>query len=170
MTTPEQKQYHTCLDEVVSNAKESLVRDGEHQPTLIVEGSLGLVSGKLPGMPESHSDKLIYMRLLGRQAAESGRIGRLRQIFFVSGGSLWEENEAIYLDFSPSQNLMQQEVLFISGVDLLEHRKHLALLEVRRDSNGQVAGFSDLILNLHQPIPLETPLEDAFVSGFKVAS
>ncbi len=89
MTTPEQKQYHTSLDEVVSNAKESLVRDGKHQPTLIVEGCLGLVVGKLPGMPESHSDKLIYMRFLGQQAAESGRLGSLHQIFFVSEASLW---------------------------------------------------------------------------------
>ena len=125
MTTPEQKNYHTSLNEVVSNAKEALVRDGEHRPTLIVEGSLHLVAGKLPGMPKSHSDKLIYMRLLGRQAAESGHLGALQQIFFVSGASLWEENEAIHIDFLPSQDLNRKEILFISGIDLRERRKYL---------------------------------------------
>jgi len=37
--SPELEQEHVTIEEIISNAKEIMLRDGQHLPTLIVEGS-----------------------------------------------------------------------------------------------------------------------------------
>lgn len=45
--SPERGQYHLGFDEVISNAKVVILRDGNHAPVLIVEGNKNIVVGQI---------------------------------------------------------------------------------------------------------------------------
>lgn len=166
MNTIEPKPPQTNFEKVISNAKETLIRKREHIPTVIVEGQDDLATGYLPDMPELHEEKLEYMQLLGQLVKANCLVGELRQVFIIAQGFMWEDDNAIYVDISTSQDHAGEEILITSGVQLEEHRKHLNILAVLRDQEHQVIGFLDL-LSKTDGVPLETPLEDAFINGFQ---
>jgi len=170
MTTPEQSQLPTDIDGVVTVAQETLLRDGDHPLTIIVQGTQRQASSKLPDVPETHKDKLEYMWALGQIAAQTGQFGKLQHIFLVSKAWLWEESETMHVVFQTTQDSQSKEILYASGVDFVEHLKHLVLLEIVRNPDGQIFSYGNLLDNPAFGLPLATPLEDAFVSGFHAAS
>ncbi|MBE7433145.1 MAG: hypothetical protein HS100_04465 [Anaerolineales bacterium] len=167
MASADIEQYYFDFDTIVEDAKKKVVQEGQHPPRAFVEGNKGPFETELPEFPETHEDKLEYMAALGQLAAESGRIGELLQIFIVSSGLLWEVEDAIHLEFSQPYHPEAKPVLIISGVQLEEKRKSLVIFEVLRGQEHQVVGFLDLLIETDIGIPLETPLEDAFIAGFR---
>jgi len=164
------EQYYFELDTIIENAQKQVELEGKHQPKALVEGKSGSIETELPEFPESHEDKLAYMAALGQLMAASGRIGELLQIFVVSSGSIWEAEDSIRLELSETAHTDAKSVLIISGVQLEERRKNLIIFEVLRGNENQVVGFLDLLIETDIGIPLETPLEDAFIAGFHDAS
>ena len=65
--SPERKQAHFTLEEIISKAKEIMLREGQHIPTLIVEGSKILAAGQIPDMPPTHSERMDLMHFLVRR-------------------------------------------------------------------------------------------------------
>lgn len=167
------EQYYFELGTIIENAQKQVELEGKHQPKAFVKGKSGSIETELPELPEfpeSHEDKLAYMAALGQLMFESGRIGELLQIFVVSSGSLWEADGAIHLEFSDTVQTEAKPVLIISGVQLEERRKNLIVFEVLRGNENQVVSFLDLLIETDIGIPLETPLEDAFIAGFHDAN
>jgi hypothetical protein len=76
--SPERNQYQISLEEIISNAKEIMLRDGSHVPILIVEAGKSLVTGQIPDMPETHGERMELMRFLGQAAAKSGGVDQLQ--------------------------------------------------------------------------------------------
>lgn len=72
--SPERNQNPITLEEIISNAKEIMLRDGHHVPILIVEGGKSLVAGQIADMPPTHGERVDLMRFLGQAAAKSGRV------------------------------------------------------------------------------------------------
>ena len=83
---PERDQRHITLEEIISNAKEIMLREGKHVPVLIVEGGSSLIAGQIPDMPPTHGERMELMHFLGQVAAKSGRIDQLKQVFMVTEG------------------------------------------------------------------------------------
>jgi hypothetical protein len=100
--SPERDQHQISLAEIISNAKEIMLRDGQHLPTLIVEGSKTLVAGQIPDLPATHSERVELMRFLGQAAAKSGRVDQLQQVFMVSEGWMSEPSGDRQADIRPS--------------------------------------------------------------------
>src|SRR5215510_12549676 len=96
----ESEQPPNTLEEIISNAKEIMLRRGNHVPTLIMEVSKDLVVSEIPSMPVTHGERLEFMRFIGQRAAQNGRFDQLQQVFLVSEGWL---SEAI-ADLPPSQD------------------------------------------------------------------
>jgi hypothetical protein len=160
------EQYYFELEAIIENAQKQVTLEGKHLPKAFIEGKNGSIETELPEFSELHEDKLAYMAALGQLMAESGRIGELLQVFVVSSGSLWETEDAIRLEISETTRIDAMPVLIISGVQLEERRKNLIIFEVLRGNGNQVVGFLDLLIETDIGIPLETPLEDAFIAGF----
>jgi len=168
--SPERSQYQISLEEIVSNAKEILLRDGQHIPTLIVEGSKSLVSGQIPDLPATHGERVELMRFLGQAAAKSGRVNQLQQIFMVTEGWMSEPIEDKPTDLPPSQDPNRKEVLIISAVQMKERKKQLRLFEILRDSNEQVLSLEEILPDeMKKDGKVDVPLLDAFVQGFQTA-
>ena len=170
MRTSEQPQHHTNLDEVIANAKETLLRDGKHVTTLIVEGSKSLITGVIPDMPAQSGNRREYMSFIGQLAAKSGRIGKLRQIFLVSEGSVRPVGSGEEIEALQSSGSSRKEVLIIGSIHFEENLKFLKMFEILRDSEKQVIGFSTSLTDMIKDVSFDTPLEDAFVDGFRSES
>jgi len=169
---PEQEhpeQEPIGFEEVLSNAKEIMLRDGYHVQTLIMETGNNLVVAPIPYMPATHGERRGLMRFLGESAAESGRVNQLRQVFMVSEGWMSMAKEHKPSEFRPSQDPDRKEVLIISSIQIKEHNKQLKLFEILRDSNEQVVDLKEIIPDQGKKEgSVEVPLLDAFVQGFQL--
>src|SRR5215211_7133057 len=112
--SPERNEYQISLEEIISNAKEIMFRDGNHVPILIVEGGKSLIAGQIPDMPETHGERMELLRFFGQVAAKSGRVDQLRQVFMISEGWMSEPGEDKPTDLRPAQDPNRKEVLIIS--------------------------------------------------------
>ncbi len=102
--SPEREHDHITLEEIISNAKEIMLRDGKHVPILIMEASKNLVVGQIPDMPVTHGERVELMRFLGQAVAKSGRVDQLQQVFTVSEGWMSVASEDRPVQMRPSQD------------------------------------------------------------------
>src|SRR5215207_7000953 len=107
--SPERKQEHITLDEIISNAKEIMLRDGNHVPVLIVEAGNSLLAGQITNLPETHGERMELMRFLGQAAAKSGRVDQLQQVFMVTEGWMSEPSKDIPVRIKPSEDPNRKE-------------------------------------------------------------
>ncbi len=167
--SPERKEYQISFEEVISNAKEIMLREGEHVPVLIVEGGKNLVVGRIPDMPATHGERVELMRFLGHAAAKSGRVNQLQQVFMVTEGWMSMADEDKPAEMRPSEDPNRKEVLIISAIQVQEHKKQIKLFEIRRDSNEQVVSLEEFLPDeKKKDETVDVPLLDAFVQGFQL--
>jgi hypothetical protein len=167
--TPERPQPPITLEEVVSNAKEIMMREGKHIPVLIMEADHKVVAGQIPDMPPTHGERVELMRFLGQAAAQSGRVNHLQQVFMVTEGWMSEPKEVEDKLIRPSEDPDRKEVLIISAIQLNEHKKYLKVYEVFRDQSEQVTTMEKFVPDTPDETSVEIPLLDAFVQGFHLA-
>lgn len=165
----EKKSGSLTFEEVISNAKEIMLRDGVHNPALIVEGNNSLIAGQVNDMPYTHGERVQLMRYLGQATAKSGRIKQLNQVFMVSEGWLSIPSDTKQDNIRPSQDPDRKEVLIISGIQIREQKKQIKALEIVRDENNLVTGLEEFLPAATQDQEIAIPLLDAFVEGFQTA-
>jgi hypothetical protein len=167
---PEREQGHITLAEVISNAKEVMLRYGKHVPTLIMEASNNLVVTQVPSMPVTHGERMEFMRFVGQVAAKSGRVDQLQQVLLVTEGWMSLAKEDKLADLPPSQDPGRKEVLIISAIQMTERKKQLKVFEILRDSKEQVIGLEEFLPDeKKKDESVKVPLLDAFVQGFQLA-
>lgn len=168
--SPERGRGQIDFEEIVSIAKELMLRDGHHVPILIVEDNRKLIAGQIQDMPATHGERVELMRFLGQAAAKSGRVERLNQVYMVSEGWMSKANEGNLPQVRPSQDPNRTEVLIISCMDVKHRRKEIKLYEILRDTNQQVIGFEECLPDQDKKDEtIEIPLLEAFVHGFQMA-
>ncbi len=168
--SPERRSYEISLDEIVSNAKEILLRDGNHVPALIVEGSKKLIVAPIPNMPETHGERIVLLRFLGQAAVKTGSIGQLQQVFIITEGWLSVGIKEESSEVRPSQDPNRKEVLIISGMQIKERRKIMKLFEILRDDENQVISLEESLRDVEEKeVTVEIPLVEAFVRGFQTS-
>jgi hypothetical protein len=166
--SPERGQYHITLEEIISNAKEIMFREGKHIPVLIVEGGRSMVAGQIPDMPPTHGERVEFMRFLGQAAAKSGRIDQLKQVFMVTEGWMSEPSEDIPTRIRPSEDPNRKEVLIISMIQVQDDKRQMEIFEIVRDSNEQVVEIEKFLpKEKKEDESVAVPLLDAFVHGFQ---
>jgi hypothetical protein len=168
--SPEHEQDHITIEEIISNAKEIMSRDGHHVPLLIMEADNNVVAGQIPDMPATHGERVQLMRFLGQVTAKSGRVDRLQQVFMVHEGWMSVASEDKPAEMVPSEDPDRKEVLIISAIQMKERKKHLKVFEIRRDGHEQVVGVEEFLpAEKKNDESVEIPLLDAFVEGFQMA-
>src|SRR5688572_21053538 len=86
--TSERNREKVTFDEVVTQAKATILKDNYHSPILILEGNRTSLVHLISDMPETHGERLALMSVLGSSIAKSGRAGQLLQVFSVTEGWL----------------------------------------------------------------------------------
>jgi hypothetical protein len=136
---------------------------------LIVEGSRGLAIGQMEEMPDTHHERSDFMRSLGRAAAVSGKVGRLKQVFFISEGwmSMAGPDKPPYM--RPSQDPDRKEVLIISGLELKGRKTRLRIFDMVRNGDHDVVDLPELAAPQGSQETAQMPLLDAFAQGYHLA-
>ena len=170
--TPERERPepdHISFEEVVSNAKEVMLREGQHLPLVVLETNSKVLVSHIPDMPLTYGERVELMQFLGQFVAKSGSVGRLEQVFMVSEGWLRETKDD-QSELSPSQDPNRREVLIISGIQMKERKKRLELLQIIRDADERVTRLEEFLPEGQKREEIvEIPLLEAFVQGFQTA-
>lgn len=167
--SPERKTWSLSFDEIVFNAKEIILKDGMHVPTIIVEGNKNLIAGQVRDMPYTHGERVELMRFLGQATARSGKIQELRQVFMISEGWLSVPKDGETENLRPSQDPDRKEVLIVSGIKIQERKKQIKALEIVRDGDSRVSRLEEFLPDAKENETIDIPLLDAFVWGFQMA-
>jgi len=165
--SPERERYHIGFEEIVSNAKDVILKDGKHVPILIVDGGQGLLIRQLNELPATHQERAELLRFVGMTTAMSGKLKSLNQVFMVSEGWMSLARKDGQPMIPPSQDPDRKEVLIVSGMQLEGNRKHLRLFEILRYGENNGVDLQELFPDANQNGPVEVPLLEAFVHGFQ---
>jgi hypothetical protein len=170
---PEREQRepdHISFEEVLSNAKEVMLREGQHLPVVIMDTPDTVLVSHIPDMPLTHGERVELMQFLGQFVAKSGRVDQLEQVFMVSEGWMRETSGHNQSELSPSADPKRKEVLIISAIQIKDRKKRLELLEVVRDADENVIGLEEFLpIAEKQKETVEIPLLEAFLQGFHTA-
>ena len=168
--SPERNQNPITLEEIISNAKEIMLRDGYHVPVVILEVDKKLMGAQIPDMPATHGERVQLLHFLGQAAAKSGRVNQLQQVFMVNEGWMSVASEDMPAEIRPSQDPNRKEVLIISAIQMKERKKQMKVFEILRDSSEQVVGLEEFLPDeKKKDESVDIPLLDAFVQGFQTA-
>ena len=168
--SPERNQNSITLEEIISNAKEIMLRDGYHVPVVILEVDKKLMGAQIPDMPATHGERVQLLHFLGQAAAKSGRVNQLQQVFMVNEGWMSVASEDMPAEIRPSQDPNRKEVLIISAIQMKERKKQMKVFEILRDNSEQVVGLEEFLPDeKKKDESVDIPLLDAFVQGFQTA-
>lgn len=163
--SPEREQHEIDLEDIVSTAKEVMLKLGRHVPTLTIETGQKILVGQIPDMPATHGERVEFMRFLGQVVAKSGKVDQMHQVFMAHEGWLSLSSEEI----RPSQDPNRKEVLIISGIQVKDRKKHVRLFEILRNKDEKVIDLEEFLPEESKDKRTEAPHLDAFVQGFQLA-
>ncbi|GIK65287.1 MAG: hypothetical protein BroJett018_30810 [Chloroflexota bacterium] len=153
------------FEQVAQLAREILLQQGSHLPTLIVEGHNQMVVSHLTPLEDTHEGRAQQMFSAGYVLAEANVIGVLKQVFFVCEAWMSFATEGKMPTLPPSEDPSRKEVLMISNLKVQEQTGKVAILEMLRNEAGDVTEireFQEHLMATHADSPLLT----AFIHGF----
>ena len=154
------------FEHVTRLAREVLLRDGYHLPTVIVDGSQQPVIVQIPEMAPTHEERAAQMYVAGAILGRDRQAGRLRQAFFVTEGWMSVAREGSLPAVPPSQDPQRKEMLVVTGYESSTQHTRMALYEMKRDPEGVLRELLDYEYGTGNRIQAENPLLEAFVQGF----
>lgn len=166
--TPEKKQRPQPINfELITQlARESLLRNGSHAPTLIVDGSANPVAIQIDQLAPTFEGRAQQMFVAGQSLAHTGSAGRLRGVYFISEAWLSQGQEGKPPHMPPSKDPKRIEVLMVSGVEINPRHVRLAIYEMIRDKAGDLLEIKPWEYPDDPDDAADTPLLEAFIAGF----
>lgn len=173
-TLPVRKEWRQrpapiTFEQVTRLAREVLLRDGHHVPTLIVDGTRNPIVIQMEVLVPTFEGRLQQMFVTGQALAHEGTAGRLRSVYFITEAWLSQARDGILPSMRPSQDPQRKEVLMVNGLDRLigkSRRVHLAIFEMVRDEQGTLREIRNFSFPDEPADAADTPLLDAFLTGF----
>lgn len=163
----ERDQSYLTIEDIIRIAKETTLKRGGHMPTVIVEGSKKSGMVVLEKFPKTHKEKAYQMFSMGFVMANSGEVGDLKQVYFISEGWMSSADESNPIKIKPSLDPNRKEVLIISTISIEVHQSGIAIYEMIRNPNGDLIKLQELQLPINDSEGnVESPLLDAFLNGF----
>lgn len=152
------------LEHVVRLARETLLRDGYHAPTLIVDGSRRVLVVQIAELASEHAGRVEQMIIAGIAVAREGQGRQLRRVYFVCEGRMSLARDGVL----PSQDPQRKEVLAITGIDVRTRQTETVLYEMVRDGSGELRELADV----DQPASgsADSPLPGAFSTATRVGA
>lgn len=158
------------MRDVARMARAIMLEHGSHYPIVLVEGSQGGFTALLKEFPAEHQAKVEEMTRAGSYFGEhQGRIGALRQVFFIAEGWMSLAKGGRTAEMRPSEDPDRKEVLLVSELDVEKVDQGFVILEVVRDGEGRVAELPEMDLGM-DGARAESDLLPAFVAGFRAGS
>ncbi len=165
----EPKPNRFSIESVTQTAKEILLQNGVHSPMIIVEGSDLSLVGEFDQMADTYEGRTQQLFFTGVNMAQSGEVGTLQQVFFISEAWMSLAQEGQLPDVPPSEDPNRKEVLIISGIYIPAQEMKLVICQMVRDDQGQLTEIRDFNRDEETQQKVESPLLNAFVAGYSKA-
>lgn len=160
------KRFPTLsFEQVTQLARDILLQQGSHLPTLIVEGHNQMVVSHLTPLEDTHEGRAQQMFSAGYVLAEANMIGALTQVFFVCEAWMSFAIDGKIPTSLPSEDPSRKEVLMISNLKVQEQRGKVAIFEMLRNEAGDVTEIREFQEHL-TATHADSPLLMAFMYGF----
>jgi hypothetical protein len=156
------------FEEVTRIAKETILKHGNHIPTLIADGSKRPVFTQIVDMEATPEGRVQQMFTTGFILARSGQVGVLNQVFFITEAWLSTATADELPEKRPSEDPQRKEVLLISSFKVSQRQQRSAVIEMVRDSSGKLVDLHEI--EFGEESEGENRLLTAFVVGFTAAS
>lgn len=155
------------LEAVTRIAQGILLERGSHTPTVIVEGDQRRIGVQLDSPAPTHEGRAQQMFRIGLALAQSGEVGVLQQVFFISEAWLSSAAPGERFKQLPSQDPQRKEVVMIAHRVLRPPSDEVVVFELKRDAQGVVTDFEALPQHDgSEDRDVRSPLITAFVIGF----
>ncbi|MEO8391726.1 MAG: hypothetical protein ABI700_01920 [Chloroflexota bacterium] len=153
--------------DVIQKTQENLLTRGSLAPTVIAEGDHQRVMVKLEPIAPTYEGRSHQMFFLGLMLAQSGEVGVLQQVFFISEAWMSVRELGQPLEQPPSQDPQRQEVVIVAHHTLRPPTTEVVVFAMKRDAQGGVVGLEALDAQ-EKPSESEarSPLVEAFIIGF----
>lgn len=153
------------FEQVTQLAKEILLQQGSHLPTVIVERHNQMVVAQLSPLDDTHEGRAQQMFSAGYVLAESKAIGVLKQVFLICEAWMSTASEGKMPDVPPSADPQRKEVLIISNLQVYEQTGKVAVFEMLRNQAGELMELREFQEHL-TATHADSPLLTAFIHGF----
>jgi len=168
MKNPEQEGSiePLTLEKVVGIAQETLLQEGEHLPTLVVEGKQGTATVVLAEFGASTEERAAQLFRAGAMLSQREELGGLQQVFLVTEAWMSAAREGKLPELPPSQDPERREVLIITHLDAsqIEAQAQVAIREILRDESGELRELAPR--EEWEGAEVKSPLLAAFVLGY----
>lgn len=158
------------LETIVEIARDTLLRDGSHPPTIVIEGTRGMRAGVFEEMKRTQAERETQMFEAGLSFGERENLGGLQQVFFITEAWMSTVTKGKLPDLPPSKDPQRREILIITHVDARgpQAKAKAALLEILRDEAGEVRELTPG--EEWEGADVKSPLLGAFVLGYVTGS
>lgn len=150
------------IDTVAAQAKEVLLRDGYHQPILIVEGTDQALAVDLSEMADTAEMRQLQVFMAGAAVAQENLIRSLSQVFYIGEGWMSQQTDEIP-KLPPSEAPDRVEVLMIAGTQAQTDQGQIILLKMLRNEQHVLVGTEEIA----RSFDAQSPLLQAFMEGFQ---
>jgi hypothetical protein len=147
-------------EEIVTVAKEAMVRFGSHPPTVFVQGTKRKVYLHVE-FGRDNAERISDMANAGIRLATSAEVGDVEMVILVCEGWTSPARAKVVL---PSQDPNRMEVLMISAMDVKTNAQTLEMYACLRDYKQAVLDLKPISV----PGQVESGLLPAFLSGFRL--
>ena len=160
----EPQSHRITIEEIAAIAKENLLREGSHIPTVIAQGTGTTIAFQFTEFGKSAQDRRQQMYQVGILLAQEGDVGILRQAFFVGEGWMSKVEVGKGLAHAPSKNTQRKEILFISHCDVSgsEPKSEMRVWEMVRNTKGKLIN----LVEFDHHTNVEDSILDNFVAGY----
>lgn len=166
MTVEQQPSSPLTLEVIAELARETLLQDGRHPPTLIVDGTLRTGVIELPDLGRSHDERIQQLATLGYEMATERQAGQLQQAFLITEAWMAFVNDGNWPALPLSKNTNRKEVLIISQFNANTLEGKYILYELKRTTDGHLFELAEFPLADGRGVQSDNRLLTAFAMGF----
>lgn len=157
------------IADITKMAKQFLMEDGSHAPTLFIQTDKQIIIAEVRDLPGTPTERLLALQAAGQQLGQARRGEVLREVGFIVLG--WASMHAVDDPTPrgrPSQDPNRKEIMIISFVRLTPDgvTNESELVEILRDGQGKVHDLYHIPNEIKQQ-PQADPLVMAFIDGFR---
>ncbi len=162
----EPQRNPVTIEEIASLAKENLLRDGKHAPTVIVDGDKAVVTIRIkPVRTSQECQRQLFQA--GFALAKTKELNDLQQVFLISEGWMSVGGADKTPDYPPSQDPDRKEILLVSSLTVPTAHNEVKVWEIIRDQTGMLLDLKEFDTGVMQA---QSPLLNAFLTGFTMVS
>jgi hypothetical protein len=156
-----ERQPYQTVEDIIKQAKETLLTYHWHKPTIILEGSIKTITGNFRELIPNFSAQIQQMLEAGIEVGKNQNAGVVEQAFFISELTQYDVEENVCLEIKSER----KELLQVSHCSIRDKRVTTKVFIILYDKDT-VIGFQDYNDEENPMLGQDKALIDSFLRGY----